>query len=119
MKILVLITAMTVSLSVLGSVAGAQVPADQAPAAPTQTINLTVENRHVIKEIIKDMHVANTADEVAVSVGAEVPQSVALQPMPAPIAQKVPQVKSHEFFVKNDKIALVDPKNHKIVEVIE
>jgi hypothetical protein len=119
MKILVLITAMTVSLSVLGSVASAQAPADQAPAAPRQTINLTVENRHVIKEIIKDMHVANTADEVAVSVGAEVPQSVVLQPMPAPIAQKVPQVKSHEFFVKNDKIALVDPKNHKIVEVIE
>jgi hypothetical protein len=120
MKILVLITAMTVSLSVLGSVAGAQAPADQAPMAPrAQTINLTVENRHVIKEIIKDMHVANTADEVAVSVGAEVPQSVALQPMPAPIAQKVPQVKSHEFFVKNDKIALVDPKNRKIVEVIE
>jgi hypothetical protein len=39
--------------------------------------------------------------------------------MPARVAEKVPQVKSHEFFVQNDKIALVDPKNHKIVEVIE
>jgi hypothetical protein len=119
MKTLALITSVTIGLSVLGSLAGAQAPADQAPAAPTQTINLTVENRHVIKEIIKDMHVANAAGEVAVTVGTQVPQSVALQPMPATIAQKVPQVKSHEFFVKNDKIALVDPKNHKIVEVIE
>jgi hypothetical protein len=119
MKMLVFIAALAISLSVFSPVAGAQAPADQPAAAPTQTINLTVENRHVIKEIIKDMNVANTADEVAVAVGSEVPKSVVLQPMPAPIAQKVPQVKSHEFFVKNDKIALVDPKNHKIVEVIE
>jgi hypothetical protein len=119
MKIRVLMTAMTIGLGVLGSVAGAQAPAEQPAAAPTQTINLTVENRHVIKEIIKDMHVANTAGEVAMTVGSVVPNSVALQPMPAPIAQKVPQVKSHEFFVKNDQIALVDSKNRKIVEVIE
>ena len=44
------------------------------------------------------------------TVGAAVPQSVALQPMPARIAEKVPQVKSHEFFVKNDKIASGRPE---------
>jgi hypothetical protein len=119
MKSLVLIKTLAIGLSVLGPVAGAQAPTEQAPPAPTQTINLTVENRHVIKEIIRDMHVQNAAGEVAVSVGSEVPKSVVLQPMPATVAAKVPQVKSHEFFVKNDKIALVDPKNHKIVEVIE
>ena len=107
-----------VSLAMLAPAAEAQVPTEN-PAAATQTINLTLENRHVIKEIVKDLHVPNTAGEVSMTVGSEVPKSIVLQPMPAAIAEKVPQVKSHEFFVKNDKIALVDPKNHKIVEVIE
>jgi len=39
--------------------------------------------------------------------------------LPEQIAAKVPQVKSHVFFIKNDKIVLVDPKDNKIVEVIE
>ncbi len=107
-----------VSLAILAPAAEAQVPTEN-PAATTQTINLTLENRHVIKELVKDMHVPNTADEVSMAVGSEVPTSIVLQPMPAPIAEKVPQVKSHQFFVKNEKIALVDPKNRKIVEVIE
>jgi hypothetical protein len=111
--------AVTACIVALTTPIRAQAPSGQPPVAVTKTINLTVENRHDIKEIIKDLHVQNAGNDVTVAVGSEVPQSVALQRMPARIAEKVPQVKSHEFFVKNDKIALVDPKNHKIVEVIE
>jgi Protein of unknown function (DUF1236) len=119
MKIHLSIINAALSVSLLGPGARAQAPSDQPPVVATPTVNLTVENRHVIKEIIKDLHVQSVASDVKVDVGAAVPQSVALQPMPARVAEKVPQVKSHEFFVQNDKIALVDPKNHKIVEVIE
>jgi hypothetical protein len=31
----------------------------------------------------------------------------------------VPQVKAHEFFIKDDRIVLVDPKDRTISEVIE
>jgi hypothetical protein len=117
MKIFVSIVTVAVSLTVLGSAAEAQVPTEQ-PAAATRSINLTVENRHVIKEIVKDLHVQSAPGNVALTVGATVPQSV-LQPLPAPVGEKVPQVKSHVFFVKDDKIVLVDPKENKIVEVIE
>ena len=119
MKIYLSIITAALSVSLLGPGAQAQAPSDQPPVVATPTVNLTVENRHVIKEIIKDLHVQSAASDVKVDVGAAVPQSVALQPMPARVAEKVPQVKSHEFFVQNDKIAVVDPKNHKIVEVIE
>ena len=119
MKIHLSIVTTALSVSLLGTTAHAQAPSDQPPIVATQTVNLTVENRHVIKEIIKDLHVQNAANDVKMDVGTAVPQSVALQQMPARVAEKVPQVKSHEFFVQNDKIALVDPKNHKIVEVIE
>ncbi len=119
MKISFSIVTVAVSLSLLASAAKAQVPTEQPPAAATQTINLTVENRHVIKEIVKDMHVQSASGEIDLTVGAKVPQSVALQPMPARVAEKVPQVKSHVFFVKNEQIVLVDSKDNKIVEVIE
>jgi hypothetical protein len=117
MKIFVSIVAAAVSLTVLGSAIEAQAPTEQ-PAATTRSINLTVENRHVIKEIVKDLHVQNAPDNVALTVGATVPQSM-VRPLPEQVAVKVPQVKSHVFFVKDDKIVLVDPKENKIVEVIE
>jgi len=42
-----------------------------------------------------------------------------LQPMPADIAQKVPQVKSHTFFVTDEQIVIVDPKDNKVADVIK
>jgi len=115
MKIFVSVVA--VALTMFGSAADAQAPSEQ-PAAATRSINLTVENRHVIKEIVKDLHVQNAPGDMALTVGATVPQSV-VHPLPEQIAAKVPQVKSHVFFVKDDKIVLVDPKDNKIVEVID
>ena len=118
MRSFIVIAATAVSLMLVDSAVEAQVPTEQPPAAATRSVNLTVENRHVIKEIIKDLKVQNAPGNVALTVGATVPQSV-VHPLPEQIAAKVPQVKSHVFFVKDDKIALVDPKENKIVEVIE
>jgi len=39
-----------------------------------------------------------------------------LNPMPAEVANKVPQVKSHVFFIADGKIVIVDPKENKIVD---
>src|SRR5215210_7055995 len=117
MKPFILIATAAVSLAILGSAVEGQAPTEQ-PAAATRSINLTVENRHVIKEIVKDLHVQSAPGDVTLTVGATVPQSL-VHPLPEQVAAKVPQVKSHVFFVKNDKIVLVDPKENKIVEVIE
>jgi len=117
MKTFVAIASMAIALVMLGSAVDGQAPTDE-PVAATRGINLTMENRHAIKEIVKDAHVQDAPGEVPLTVGATVPQSV-VHPLPEQIAAKVPQVKSHVFFIKNDKIVLVDPKDNKIVEVIE
>jgi hypothetical protein len=100
----------------------AQTPAAPAgaPAVPVQTkINLTLEQRHVIKELIKDLNIPTAPKDTNIAVGATVPATISLNPMPQVVAEKVPQIKSHMFFVEEGKIVIVDPKENKIVDSID
>ena len=109
----------------------AQVPADVPAKAPStaplmkaaDTVNLTMEQRHIIKEIIiKDMKITEPADQgakVPTEVGQAVPAGIPLQPMPVEVAAKVPQLKAHSFLVKNDKVIIIDPKDNKVAALIE
>jgi hypothetical protein len=92
----------------------------QTPVVPSQPkVNLTLEQRHVIKEIIKDLNVSPPPQRLDTSIGATVPAAITLNPMPQVVAEKVPQVKSHLFFVEDGKVVIVDPKENKIVDAIE
>jgi Protein of unknown function (DUF1236) len=82
-------------------------------------INLTLEQRHVIKELIKDLNIAPAPNSTETAVGTTVPATVSLSPMPQVVAEKVPQVKSHMFFIEGTKVVIVDPKENKIVDAIE
>ena len=35
------------------------------------------------------------------------------------VGNKVPQIKSHEFFVKGNRVVIVSPKDNTIADVIE
>lgn len=93
----------------------------QAPSLPaaTPTVNLTHEQRHTIKEFLKDAKVEPVTAEAPMAVGETVPQRITMQPLPADLGQRVPQVKSHLFFVKDGRIMLVSPKDNTIADVIE
>jgi len=104
-----------------------QVPA-QAPSSapvmkPADTVNLTMEQRHIIKEIIlKDLKITEPADQAAkvpTEVGQAVPAGIPLQPMPVEVSAKIPQLKAHSFLVKDDKVIVVDPKDNKVAALIE
>ena len=105
----------------------AQVPATPPSTAPVvkpqDTVNLTMEQRHVIKEIIlKDLKVTEPADQAAkvpTNVGDTVPAGIPLQPMPVEVTAKIPQIKSHSFLVKDDKVVIIDPKDNKVAALIE
>jgi hypothetical protein len=108
-------------VALLGTAAtvGAQTPAT-APAVPVQPkINLTLEQRHVIKELIKDLNIAPAPNSTETAVGTTVPATISLSPMPQVVAEKVPQVKSHLFFIEGTKVVIVDPKENKIVDAID
>jgi hypothetical protein len=100
----------------------AQVPATAPAMRPAETVNLTMEQKHVIKEIIiKDMKTAaqDQAAKVPTQVGDTVPPGIPLQPIPVEVSAKVPQLKSHSFIVKDDKIVIVDPKDNKVAALVD
>jgi hypothetical protein len=91
---------------------------DTVPPAP-KSVNLTMEQRHTIKEIIKDMKVESASGNAPTQIGDVVPEGVQLRPIPVEVSAKVPQVKSHSFFVKDGRVVLVDPKDNKVSDVVE
>ncbi len=111
-------TAAVAAAALSTSLALAQGPGGQPPAA-TRTVNLTVEQRHIIRELVREEKVAPATVDAKVAAGETVPQQVQLHPIPTLIGQKVPQVKSHRFFVTREQIVLVDPTDNRIADVIE
>ena len=100
------------------SIAQAPTPAP-APEVRTSKINLTVEQRHVIKEIVKDLPVAKAPADAPITTGSAAPADAVLRSFPVEITEKVPQIKSHKFFVKGDQIVVVSPDSNNVVEIIE
>lgn len=93
---------------------------EPAIAPAPRTINLTQEQRFIIKEIVlKDLNVAKARADAPETIGDSVPQNIDLHAMPPEIAGKVPQGRSHSFFVKEDNaIVLVSPTDRRVADVI-
>jgi hypothetical protein len=89
----------------------------QEPAVVLPKLNLTLEQRYIIKEIIKNMKIEPVLAKVQ-AVGDQIPHNIRLQPMPSYVAQKAPQIKTHKFFVADKQIVIVDPKDNKVAEII-
>jgi hypothetical protein len=104
--------------------ATASAPAQDAekPAiAPApRTINLTQEQRFIIRENVKDLKLTKAQASATETIGDRVPDNIELHPMPPEIANKVPQAKSHSFFVKDgdNAIVLVSPSDRRVADVI-
>jgi hypothetical protein len=116
-----MVSALVVMLSFTGPAAHAQIAPQQGPSqdvlAPAPKLNLTLEQRHTIKELVKDMK-ADAAD-VQAAIGEPIPPGISPRPMPSDVSQKVPQVKSHRFFLTAQQIVIVDPKDNKVADVIK
>lgn len=55
----------------------------------------------------------------SVSVGTVVPSHVEFRPVPTSIVEIVPQYRGYDFFVVRDEVVIVEPRTHRIVDVIE
>jgi hypothetical protein len=112
-------TGLALMLSCLAGGAPAQVTPQQPQdvLAPAPKLNLTLEQRHTIREFVKDMKA--DVPEVKAEIGDPIPQGITPRPMPSDVGEKVPQVKSHRFFLTAQQIVIVDPKDNKIADVIK
>ena len=114
----------SLAATILASIVWLHEPAAHAQApAPDETLtrsrlNLTLEQRHVIKELIKDMRIAPSATSVH-SIGDAVSGDAALRLMPDEVMRKVPHVRAHRFVYTRERILIVDPKDNRIDEIIE
>jgi hypothetical protein len=106
-----------VSLLASGSMPMAQ--EKNAPQAQSSKIMLTMEQRYIIKEFIKDRKISSEPSNVKIDIDRVIPKTVQLQAMPADVAGKVSQVRNYSFFRKDAKLVLVDPKDNKVVDVID
>jgi hypothetical protein len=113
----------TAGMALMLSLVAAAAPAQIAPQqphdalAPGPKLNLTLEQRHTIRELVKDMKV--DAADMKAEIGEPIPQGMTPRPMPSEVAQKVPQVKSHRFILTEQQIVIVDPKDNKVADVIK
>jgi Protein of unknown function (DUF1236) len=99
--------------------AWAQAPVERTAPVAAQRVNLSLEQRDTIRELVKELNVASVASETPMTIGDTVPKDVELHPMPTRVGEKVSQVKNHLFFRKGAELAIVDPKDDKIVDVIK
>ncbi|WP_082613881.1 DUF1236 domain-containing protein [Bosea sp. Root483D1] len=86
----------------------------QAGAADNQRIADTVRQRVERNEVRPVQSLG-----VSVSVGAELPSRVQLQPLPSEIAAIRPQYRDYRYTVSEREIVIVDPRSRRIVEVID
>jgi hypothetical protein len=92
---------------------------EPAVAPAPRTVNLTTEQRFIIKEIVlKDLNVPKARAGAPESIGDPVPLNVELHDMTPELARKVPEAKSHQFYVTADAIVLVSRSDRKIADVI-
>jgi hypothetical protein len=78
----------------------------EAPLPPMANINLSLEQKHTTRELVKDMHLPKEGGKFDLKVGASVSASVVLAAVPVEIGNKVPQIKSHRLFVTGERIVL-------------
>ena len=72
---------------------------DKPAVAPLpRTINLTEEQRHIIKENVKDMAVPKAPANAPETIGDVVPLDIKLSQLPSLAGKKVAQARSHLFF---------------------
>jgi hypothetical protein len=92
------------------------------PAIPPQprTINLTQEQRFVIRENVKDLTLSKASKDAPETIGDPVPPDIVLHALPSEVGAKVPQVRSHMFFIKDgdNAIVLVTPNDRRVADVI-
>jgi hypothetical protein len=129
--------------TILALLAGIGVAAAQSPSAPSGPMpparapvaqpNATTQNgqnaaalqlsvaqktaifQSVTKEKVKSPPPANAQ----LSIGAQVPSTIELYPLPANVVSQVPAAKQYKYTVAQNQVVLVDPASMKVVDIIK
>jgi hypothetical protein len=90
-----------------------------ANPATAPDLKLSADQKHTIYLSISNQPQKETAPlEFRAAVGAVVPASVNLQPLPKTIVELMPQVKDYQYAMVANQVLLVEPKSKQVVDII-
>ena len=111
------VKSLVIAAWLVATTAHAQTPMQKETTAST-TLNLTLEQRHMIRELIKELKIEPSAAAPA-TIGQVISPQATVRPVPGTVGEKVPQIKAHQFVYTAQSILIVDPKDNTVAEVIE
>lgn len=92
----------------------------QTRSAERLSASLQTEQRTRLNQAITKLDAKPVTNvNFSISVGTTVPTSVTLRPVPAAIVAVIPQYRGYDFFVVRNEVVIVEPRTHRIVDVIE
>jgi hypothetical protein len=100
--------------------APATTPPERTRTPSDKGLSLTMEDQHVLKEILlKDTKIPHASLQQVPKAGDTVPASVKLQDFPDLIGSKVPKVKAHQFIIVGNSIVIVRPQGRRVADVVK
>jgi hypothetical protein len=121
------VLALLASVGIASAQNAPMAPAGSPPAAKAQdsmskTTSLQLsaaQKTSIFQSVTKDKVKSPPPANMQVSIGAQVPASIELYPLPANIVSEVPATKPYKYTVAQNQVVIVDPTNMKVVEVIK
>jgi len=98
--------------------AGANRRAEAGNVRVNGRINVSHEKASRVSETLMQRgHRENL--NISVNVGARLPETVALYPVPEDIVEIAPEYRGYDYVIDNDEIVFVQPSTHEVVGTIE
>jgi hypothetical protein len=84
-------------------------------------LRLPAEKRRIIRETVmrSQDRAVQVPSDLRIAIGETVPETIVLHELPDSILAEVPEIRSYEYFVRDDDVVLIDRRERRIVEVIE
>lgn len=92
---------------------------DKPSDETTGSINISAEQKTVIKNTIVESNVKPVDIDVKVSVGVTVPKTIEVHPLPPKVVEILPAYRGYVYFVLADgRIVIVEPDTYEVVYVL-
>ena len=94
--------------------------AQDSPPSDLPNLHLSTEQKQTIYQSVTSQKGEKGAapDTFRAALGANVPDSVKLEPMPKTIVDLMPQTKDYRYGLVDNQVLLVEPHTRRVVEAI-
>jgi hypothetical protein len=94
--------------------------AQDSPPSDLPNLHLSTEQKQTIYQSVTTQKETRSVapDTFRAALGANVPDSVKLEPLPKTIVELIPQTKDYRYGLVANQVLIVEPNNRRVVEVI-